>query len=227
MTLHFHLGDIDAAKYLVQTHHYSGLMPPATKVVGTWHEDGGLFGDSGPAVAACVFGIPAARWSIPVLELVRLVRTPECDAQLSGLVAATVRWVKSKGEADLVVSMADSTQDHHGGIYQACSWNYNGQRPSRMDGVTVNGKFMAGRAANHAFGTRSPTKLQAAGVDAVAHFDTGKHLYWKSLTKAGKRQAHALGLQCNPYPKPDLAASFAAGDDTTTRQLGEAVARVD
>lgn len=205
-TVHFHLGEVAAATHLVRTHHYSGLMPPSLSLVGTWHEQGGLFGDSGEAVAACVYRQPSARWAEPVMELARLVRVPGCDAPLSSLVATTTKWVKRKGLADLVVSLADSTHNHHGGIYQACSWNYDGQRSPRMDGVIVDGRYYAGRAANHHWGTQSPDKLRAIGIAAEPHFDTGKHVYWRALTKTGRRQAEALGLRSCAYPKPDTLA---------------------
>ena len=204
---HFHLGDKASAQVLIERYHYSALMPPTSSIVGTWHADGGLFGDSGEAVAACVIGSPAARWGEPVMELTRLVRAPECDAPLSGLIAETVGWVKRKRVADLVVSFADSTQDHHGGIYQACSWHYAGQRPSRMDGVIVGGRLLSGRAANHAFGTQSPDKLREMGIDATPHFCTGKHLYWRPMTKEGRRRAERLGLGSVAYPKPAVVAA--------------------
>jgi hypothetical protein len=201
--MHFHLNEVAAAKNLVMSHHYSGRWPSSVSLVGTWHADGGLFGDSGEAVAACVFGQPAARWGQPVLELSRLVRTPDAIVSLSGLIAATTRWVKRKALADLVVSFADATVGHHGGIYQACSWNYDGQRNPRMDGVVRDGVFVPGRVANHTWGTQSPTKLAELGVDVEPHFDHGKHLYWKALTKVGRRQASALDLHALPYPKPN------------------------
>ena len=71
---HFATGHTDEAKALVMAYHYSRRWPSVVQVVGSWHEDGGLFGDSGPMVAACVFGVPASRWSEPVMELTRLVR---------------------------------------------------------------------------------------------------------------------------------------------------------
>ena len=43
----------------------------------------------------------------------------------------------------------------------------------------------------------------AIGIAAEPHFDTGKHVYWRALTKTGRRQAEALGLRSCAYPKPD------------------------
>lgn len=203
----FHTGHMDEAKALVKAHHYSGLTPNNVVVVGTIHEPGGLFGDSGPVMAACFFGQPPARWSEPVLELVRLVRTPDCAVPLSVLVGRTCSHIKTKRMADLLVSMADPTHDHHGGIYQACSWKFGGQRRRRMDGVTVNGQFYAGRAANHHWGTQSPARLQSIGVDAQPHYDEGKFVYWRALSRSGQRKADRLGLLQLPYPKPDEVAA--------------------
>jgi hypothetical protein len=205
----FHLNETDAAKALVLRYHYSKRWPSAVRIVGTWHVDGGLFGDSGEAVAACVFGQPPARWGQPVLELSRLVRTPDADVSLSGLIAATTRWVKRKALADLVVSFADATVGHHGGIYQACSWNYDGQRNAAMDGVIHEGVFVPGRTATGRWGTRSPTKLAELGVEVQPHFDHGKHLYWKALTRKGRHQAASLGLMALPYPKPQTKRDVA------------------
>ena len=199
---HFRTGEVEQAKALVMRFHYSRRWPQNVHAIGTWHEDGGLFGDSGPAMAACVFSTPPTRWSEEVLELSRLVRHDECDWPLSGLISRTVKFVKGKGVADLLVSFADMTQGHHGGIYQACSWNYTGTRRPRLDGVVVDGQFIPGRTANHKWGTQSPTRLRALGVAAEAHYDEGKALYWKALNRSGRRKAVRLDLGSAPYPKP-------------------------
>jgi hypothetical protein len=175
--------------------------------VGTWHEAGGLFGDYGAAVAACFICIPPTRWSEPLFELARLVRAPRVRAPLTGLIAATARHAAKAG-ADLIVSFADRTQSHHGGIYQAASWKYAGCRDRRMDAVVINGTFHAGRSCNSKWGTQSPDKLRAMlpGRDIEPHFDEGKHLYWRALSREGARKAERLTLASLPYPKPTLAA---------------------
>jgi hypothetical protein len=204
---HFHTGDVVAAKHLVLSHHYSGRWPSNVQMVGTWHADGGLFGDSGEAVAACVFSIPPTRWSLPVLELIRLVRSPDLSYPLSALVSETIVWVKRKRLADLVVSFADATHEHHGGIYQACSWQYHGQRDRQMDGVIIDGRFIPGRTCNGLFGTRSPRLLAEKGIAATPHYDDGKHLYWLATTRRGLRSAKQLSLESNEYPKPAAQVS--------------------
>lgn len=204
---HFAVGRNDDANALVKSDHYSARPPANVQVVGTWHEDGGLFGDRGPAVAACYFSIPPTRWSEPVLELSRLVRVARAVAPVSGLIAKTVGHVKFARLADLVVSFADWTQGHHGGIYQAAGWSYAGRRERRQDGMLVDGVFVPGRSCNSRWGTRSPSKLTdiLAGHTVEPHYDEGKYLYWRALNRHGVKQAARLKLAALPFPKPDYA----------------------
>lgn len=199
---HFRDGCLDEAVDLVKRYHYSRRIPSNIQFVGTMHKPGGLFGDYGQTVAAVFFCIPPTRWREPVLELARLVRVNE-RVPLTPLIAFAAKALKRRG-ADLLVSFADRTQGHHGGIYQAASWCYAGARDRSMDGVIVDGMFVAGRSANSTWGTRSPTKLsKMLGREVLPHFDEGKHLYWKALGKRGKAKAAALGLGALAYPKPN------------------------
>jgi hypothetical protein len=124
--LHLRTGRKAEADNLVTLFHYSKRPPSNVQQVVTWHEDGGLFGGDGIAVAACYFSIPPTRWSEDVFELSRLVRRPDCNQPLTILISEACNLVKSK--IDLVISFADWTQKHHGGIYQAASWKYAGAR---------------------------------------------------------------------------------------------------
>lgn len=201
--LHFRDGCIDEACDLVRRYHYSRRVPGSVQFVGTLHEGGGLFGDYGKAVAAVFFSSPPTRWSEPVLELTRLVRADQ-QVSLTRLIADACRCLKRKG-CDLLVSFADRTQGHHGGVYQAASWVYAGTRNRAMDGVLIDGRFVPGRSCNAAWGTRSPSKLsEILGREVLPHYDEGKHLYWRALGCRGKAKAERLGLASFPYPKPQL-----------------------
>ena len=191
---------------LVKAHHYSRRMPGNIQHCYAVREAGGMFGDSGPVVAAAVFTIPPTRWSEDVIELARLVRNPSHSRPLSTLISFSCQWLKKSGVA-LVVSFADWTQNHHGGVYQAAGWNYDGCRDRAMDGVLIDGVFKPGRSCNSTWGTRSPSKLAELMPSRTIepHFDDGKHLYWKALCVAGKTRAKRLGLKSVPYPKPNAA----------------------
>jgi hypothetical protein len=205
----FRIGAHDEAAELVKRWHYSKRPPANVQCVGTWHQNGGLFGDYGPAIAACFFSIPPTRWSETVLELSRLVRAEGVALPpLTGLISLMVRHIAQKKLGDLLVSFADKTAHHHGGIYQASSWNYHGARERRMDGVIIAGKFHAGRSCNSVWGTQSPRLLsEKLGVEVLPHFDDGKHLYWRALNKEGRKKALRLKLENIAYPKPQKVAA--------------------
>ncbi len=203
MTLHFAIGVDDQAIDLVCRYHYSGRAPGNVQAIGTLHLPGGLFGDFGEAVAACFFSIPPTRWSEDVLELSRLVRHPDHEVPLTGLIAKTCDHIRRRRLGDLLVSFADWTQKHHGGVYQASSWRYGGIRDRAVDGVMIDGNFWPGRSCNSKWGTRSPEKLtKILGREVLPHFDEGKHLYWRAINRAGTAKAARLELQSLPYPKP-------------------------
>lgn len=205
---HFRVGHYQDACALVEKYHYSRRVPSNVQCVGTLHDSGGLFGDFGEAVAACFFSLPPTRWTHEVWELSRLVRSRP-NIPLTSLISQTRKHAKTLG-AHLLVSFADVTQGHHGGVYQAASWNYHACRERRMDGVMIDGTFIPGRSCNSKWGTRSPQKLRAIlGKDVAPHFDEGKHLYWVALTTKGKKWAKDLALSSAAYPKPALAMGAA------------------
>jgi hypothetical protein len=203
MLYHFAFGHREEAEALVLKYHYSHRIPSNVQAVGTLHLDGGLFGDLGKAIAACFFSIPPTRWKEEVWELSRLVRDEEYHPLLTSLISATVGELKRRGMIDLVISFADWTHAHYGGIYQAASWQFAGKRDKRMDGLLVNGVFKPGRSCNSTWGTRSPSLLRERlpDSDIEPHFDEGKFLYFHAINRAGKKKAERLGLRSFPYVK--------------------------
>lgn len=191
---------------LIAKHHYSGRMPANIQHCYAVRSGGGLFGDLGPVLAAAVFTLPPTRWKEEVIELARLVRLPGFSAPLSQLLSFACTRLRINGWP-LAVSFADQTQGHHGGIYQAAGWLYDGQRERAMDGLVIDGVFKPGRSCNSTYGTRSPQKLRERfpGKSIEPHYDAGKHLYWKKLTVAGRSKGRRLGLKALPYPKPNAA----------------------
>lgn len=204
---HFALGHRKEADALVKKYHYSHRPSPGASIIGSWHESGGLFGDSGPMVAACFFKPPSnAAWGPlePILELTRLVRTPDCDAQLTELIAETIVWVKRQN-FDLLISYADPGPGHHGGVYQAASWKFDRRRDPYRDGFIIAGKFVPNRSCADRYKTTSIDRLRALGLDPVKHIDQGKYMYWRALNKNGRRLAERYNFGDLPYPKPGPA----------------------
>ena len=199
----FWANEREDADHLVLLHHYSRRVPANIQWCGVAYGKGGLFGNKGNPLAAIFFSIPPTRWAEEVWELSRLVRVPDSCFPLTRLVSWACKAVRTISPG-LLVSFADSTHKHHGGIYQAASWHYHGKRDSNMDGLVVNGEFVPGRSCNSAWGTRSPCKLKEIfpSYEIEPHYDEGKHLYWRSLNREGQRKAERLGLVSSPYPKP-------------------------
>jgi len=191
---------------LIRSYHYSRRMPGNIQHCYVARCRGGLFGDHGEVLAAAIFSIPPTRWSEEVIELTRLVRNETYSVPLSSLISFSCANLKKNGWS-LAVSFADQQQGHHGGIYQASGWNYDGRRERRMDGLLINSVFKPGRSCNSQWGTRSPEKLRKIlpSHHIEPHFDEGKHLYWKPLSIAGRSRARRLKLKALPYPKPNAA----------------------
>ena len=186
---------------MVRNHHYSHR--PAT---GCRYR-AALADDTGRLVAAVMFRLPPTRWSRPVIELTRLVRLPDVRAPLTSLISKACADLRRRKLADLLVSFADSTQGHHGGVYQAASWKYHEQRKAQNDGFLLDGEFVPRRTAYGRFGGSSRVAMRVFcevwGYEFQEHWDTGKHLYWRALTRQGEQHAKELGLRELPYPKTD------------------------
>lgn len=204
--LEFRLGQRDAARQLVLSFHYSRRAKDGGRTIGTFHRPD----KHGLCVAACIFHEPPSIWRERVLDLHRLVRRPRHAVPLSRLISLTCKAVKRAGIADLLISYADSTQGHHGGVYQASGWSFHGRRPAKVDGyIDPAGNFIPARTATEKLGCNRKAELVARGF--TLHWDKGKYLYWRALTPSGMAKAARLGLQSNPYPKPRIRGAARPG----------------
>ncbi len=225
-TFYFHTGERQTARELVLKYHYSGRCHENPILVGSLHfGGGGLYGDKGELVATCIFSQSNNNtWSLKkvnLIELVRLCRKEEVQVPLSWLVSRTVKEVKRLRRFDIAISYADATQDHHGGIYQACSWNFHTYRQPKEDGLMIDGKFVPKRSVSTRYGTYRRDKLgemfdevkqetlygtEVKNIEWGSHVDKGKYMYWIPLNKTGKKIAkRVLNFESNEYPKPKLS----------------------
>ena len=112
-------------KDLILNHHYAGRMPPVKYAFGLFL--------NGEMVGVVTYGIPPSHtllkgvcgeeWARSVLELNRLVLLHNLPNAASRLVGASLRQLGDR----IVVSYADSVQDHTGYVYQATNFLYTGQ----------------------------------------------------------------------------------------------------
>ena len=225
-TFYFHTGEKQTARELVLKYHYSGRCHENPILVGSLHfGGGGLYDDKGELVATCIFSLSNNNtWSLKkvnLIELVRLCRKEEVQVPLSWLVSHTVKELKKLRRFDIVISYADATQDHHGGIYQACSWNFHTYRQPKEDGLIIDGTFVPKRTVSTRYGTYRRDKLgemfdevkqetlygtEVKNIEWGSHVDKGKYMYWIPLNKTGKKIAkRVLNFESNEYPKPKLS----------------------
>lgn len=198
---------MDDCSRLVKQFHYSHRSLPQSSCISvtTIHSASkGLVTKSpGRCLAGIWFSHPPARWKEPVVELLRLCRRDDFIWPLTKLISIGIKNLPQ--EVDLIVSFADPQFNHHGGIYQAASFNYHGVRASRIDGFVFGKKFIPARTVFHRYGTNSLSKLRerfGPTITIEPHYDIGKHLYWKARTKKGRDKAKRLGLKISSYPKP-------------------------
>lgn len=131
----------EAAKHACENWHYAGVLPTGKLVkVGVWEDD--VF------KGVVIFSRGASPWlgrkydldHTEICELTRVALTSH-DAPVSRIVAVALRLLKKSNPGlRLVVSFADPSQDHVGGIYQAGNWIYTG-RSMDVDEYFVDGRW--------------------------------------------------------------------------------------
>jgi hypothetical protein len=183
-----------AAKYACEKWHYSGCLPVGKLVkVGAWEDKKFigvvLFGRG----ANKGLGSPFKLKQTEICELVRIALT-EHKTPVSRIMKIALRFMKEQNKSmRLVVSFADSEQGHHGGIYQATNWVYNGDTQA-ADEYMYKGKRWHGRAFRKSHG--SHLNYIDKGLRIVS--GSTKHRYLMPLDKAMKEQIAPLA---KPYPK--------------------------
>lgn len=206
---------------LVRDFHYSRRNAGLIRHAFAWRKRGGLFGETGEPVAAVTYSQPVNRNFPPdSVELSRLVRADGFDRPLSQFVSWTLRWLRANTETPFALSYADTTQSHHGGIYQAAGFVYVGETPSNHIGFNApDGSFIHGRNCNTRFGTRSIEKIAKIRPSWVPVFGMPKHLYIFPLRQRWATISRQRQWEQKPYPKPN-AARLLDDHGTPVRELG-------
>jgi hypothetical protein len=187
----------EAAKFACVNWHYSKCLPVGKLVkVGVWEDNKYigvvLFGRGANKSLGEPFGLQQDE----CCELTRIALTKH-KSPVSKIMMIAVKYLKdSNKKLRLVVSFADTEQGHHGGIYQATNWVYNGKTNS-ADEYIYEGKRWHGRAFRKSKG--SHLKYMDKGLIIVK--GAQKHRYLMPLDKEMKRQIEPLA---KPYPKRGL-----------------------
>lgn len=194
----------EAAKYACMNWHYSKCLPAGKLVkVGAW-EDGKFIG-------VVLFGRGAnhnmgKKYGLGQDECVELVRIALSKHQspVSKIAAQAMRFLKRQSEGlRLIVSYADPDAGHHGGIYQAGNWVYDGLSSTSIK-VWYNGKWSHKKTVDDAGVKQSGLSKKVA---------PGKHRYLMALDDDMRQRIMPLS---KPYPK--RAKQAISGDQSPERQ---------
>lgn len=128
-----------ATKDWILNIHYAKRMPSISFAYGLYHYDElvGMVSYGTPASPFLCKGICGEEHKHNVIELNRLVLKDNLPNQASFLVS---RSLKLLPKPKVVVSYADTAQDHAGIIYQACNFLFTGTTKARTDIAGKDGK---------------------------------------------------------------------------------------
>jgi hypothetical protein len=179
----------EAAKYACVNWHYSGCLPAGKLVkVGAW--------ENGKFIGVVLFGRGANNnlckhfqlMPNDVCELVRVALTRH-QVSVSRIVAISLRMLSASFPGvRLVVSYADPANGHHGGVYQAGNWIFDGTQSGQTEYIW-RGRQHHGRSVISGRGT-------IKGLPKVKV--PGKHRYLMPLDPEIKARILPLA---KPYPK--------------------------
>ena len=207
----------EAARYAVENWHYSKVLPvPPLVKVGAW-EDGKFIG-------AVIFSRgannnllkPFGLTCVEGCELTRVALTQH-KTQVSRIIKMAMMFLKKNSPSlRLIVSFADPSEGHHGGIYQAGNWIYTGRRPPTIEFIAPDGKQWHGRMVSKDGRIKVQGKYRKCWKTSQCTpvEKTGKHRYLMPLDAEMRERIKPLA---RPYPKR------AGGDttDTPVFQTGE------
>jgi len=185
----------ESASFAVKNWHYSETLPVGKLVkVGVW-EDAKFIG-----VVIYSWGAnnnlskPYGLAMVECCELVRVAVTAH-KTPVSRIMAIAQKFLLKKSPGlRLVVSFADPSAGHHGGIYQANGWLYCGASASSYE-FRLNGKRLQKRAyTGENYG--NPKMALPVGAEKVA--TPGKHRYLMPLDDVMRAKIAPLA---KPYPR--------------------------
>jgi hypothetical protein len=190
-----------AAKYAVEHWHYSASLPtPPLVKVGVWeagHFIGCILFSRGANNNLCHgYGLSITQ----IAELTRVALTRH-QTPTSRLVRIAVRLLVSAAPGlRLLVSYADPNHGHHGGLYQALGWIYDGMTSKDFEAIDASGRRWHSRQVSATGIKRQYGALRRVPKhsECVLRPLLGKYRYLYPLDVAMRDQIAPLA---QPYPK--------------------------
>ena len=174
-------------KHWILNIHYAKRLPSISYAYGLYrhNEMVGMVSYGTPASPSLCKGICGEEHRSDVIELNRLVLRDNLPNEASFLVSRSLKMLPTP---KVVVSYADTAQDHAGIVYQATNWLFTGTTKKRTDMAGKDGKH-----SRHHLGDRTNRINRSAKHRYVYFIGTKKEK--KVLRNAGR---YAIN---NEYPK--------------------------
>lgn len=190
-----------AARYACENWHYSKSVPvPPLVKVGVWEANKYigviLFSRGANNNMLKPFGLSVTEGC----ELTRVALSGHC-APVSRIIKIALKFLRDNSPGlRLIVSFADPSHGHHGGIYQAGGWIYTGKQQDSVEWLAPDGKVWHGRMVKTkgwttCHGVRRKTWRPDQCTKVIK---PGKHRYLMPLD--AEMRAKILPL-AQPYPK--------------------------
>jgi len=190
----------EAAKFACLNWHYSKKIPVSGTIkIGVWENNkfiGVVIFSRG---ATPEIGSPYGLSQTEICELTRIALNNHISP-VSKIISIAFKFLKKKSpKIRCVVSFADCSQGHHGGIYQATNWIYAGC--SETHAYKVLGKIEHPKTLHNRYGKGGqsiPWLRRNVDVNAERVVALIKHRYIMPLDNDMRKQIEPLS---KPYPK--------------------------
>ena len=174
-------------KHWILNIHYAKRLPSISYAYGLYRHDEmvGMVSYGTPASPSLCKGICGEEHRSDVIELNRLVLRDNLPNEASFLVSRSLKMLPTP---KVVVSYADTAQDHAGIVYQATNWLFTGTTKKRTDMAGKDGKH-----SRHHLGDRTNRINRSA---------KHRYVYFIGTKKEKKVLRNALRYDINnEYPK--------------------------
>jgi hypothetical protein len=192
----------DAARYACEHWHYSGCIPKSKLVkIGVW--------ENGRFIGCLIYSYGATPDLVKPYgltmqqgcELTRIALKAH-HSPVSRIIAISLKMLKrANPKLRLVVSFADTNENHHGGIYQATNWIYTGTSQGCFFYIDRKGKLWHPRNVSENLNLSGKCVKPS---ECRKIWKNGKHRYLMPLDSDIRKKILPLA---RPYPKR-------AGSDT-------------
>jgi hypothetical protein len=196
--------DNNTAQQMVVKHHYLHRKAPCSKAFGLFDQAEQLRGVvlyGTPSSSALRAGIAGKEQAFNVIELTRLWIDDNSPKNSESYLIGNS--LKHCGK-EIVVSFADTSQNHLGIVYQATNWLYTGLSAKRTD-WTVEGIDKHGHTWADKYTASQMRELYGDRFTLVARSRKHRYIFINAKGLRRKELLALLRYKQEPYPKVELS----------------------